>query len=265
MIKIAAAILSGRRRSFRQDARQCLTGLEPKLAVVGSGHIPAAGPCLVVTNHFSQARGIDENGKTVEAIGAWWLALAISAQIPTEMHWVMTGAWTYPDWLRSHTLTPFSTWLFQHLAAVYGFTSMPPMPPRLGEVEARARSVRQVVAYVRRTPQAWVGLAPEGRDIPGGALGEPPAGVGRFIELITTQKVAPGSGTEAMPVLPAGMFVQGGGLHLRFGPPFVLDYERKLPAHQRDERISGQVMRAIASCLPLAMRGSIQAPSNQAR
>jgi hypothetical protein len=69
---------------------------------------------------------------------AWWLALALSAVVPTDVHWIMTAAWTYSDGFRARTVTPLSRWLFGRIAQVYGFTSMPPMPPDPKDVVALA-------------------------------------------------------------------------------------------------------------------------------
>ncbi len=176
------AIACGKSRSFREDAIPCGARLRPAPAIEGKPFIPARGPCLITVNHYAR-----------KGFYAWWLALAISAVVPVEIHWITTAAWVYPDRLRSLTITPITRWLLRRIARVYDFTPMPPMPPREAEATARAQAVRRVLAYVRRTPQAVIGLAPEGQDFARGdsrpaPLGTPPPGLGRFVLLFSPER-----------------------------------------------------------------------------
>ncbi len=82
------------------------------------------------------------------------------------------------------------------------------MPPRPGDVKARARSVRRALAFAKAHPQAILGLAPEGGDQPGGVVDWPPAGAGRFVLLLAEQ---------GFPILPVGCFEEAGEFCLRFG------------------------------------------------
>jgi 1-acyl-sn-glycerol-3-phosphate acyltransferase len=227
-----------RPRSFARDARVAVMGLCPELEVVGAEHIPPRGPCLVTCNHYSRP-GFD----------AWWLALAITAAVAArrapdadpEIHWLMTAAWTFPEsrW-RQRVLTPATRWAFGRVARVYGFVTMPPMPPAPHEVEARAVAVLRTLRLARRAALegGMLGLAPEGRDVPG-RLGQPPRGAGTFIALLV------GAG---LPVLPVGVAEQGGRLRISFGCPFVPEIP---PARvDRDTAVSQQVMAAIARQLP---------------
>src|SRR5512139_2461032 len=118
---LAADLLLGRRRSLRRDAMACVARLKPELLVLGEEFIPKVGPCLVTVNHYTRP-----------GLPAWWLVLATGACVPAEIHWIMTSAWTYPDALRARSITPLTRIFFKRLAEVYGFTSMPPMPPDPG-------------------------------------------------------------------------------------------------------------------------------------
>jgi hypothetical protein len=149
----------------------------------------------------------------------------------------MTAAWTYPEshW-RQRTLTPLTRWAFERVARVYGFVTMPPMPPDPDEVETRARSVLRTVRLARRLAHSagMLALAPEGADTPG-RLGVPPAGAGEFIALLVQ---------EGFPVLPAAVQECAGSLTVSFGPPFVPDISKGRDV--RDRLVAGQVMGAIA-------------------
>lgn len=232
--RVVWAALILRPRSLAHDARRAVAGLRPELEVLGSECIPARGPCLVTCNHYSRP-----------GFGAWWLALAIEAAVAAhrapgadpEIRWVMTGAWTFPEsrWKR-RILTPVTRWAFCRAAHVYGFVTMPPMPPDPSEVEARAMAVRRTLRLARQAAQegGMVGLAPEGQDV-SGRLGQPPRGAGAFIALLVS---------AGLPVLPVGVTERGGRLSVSFGPLFVPE----IPADrtERDLAVAQQVMTAIA-------------------
>ncbi len=142
VLAVSWAALSGRRRVFRQDALRCTRDLP--LAVGGREHIPQTGPVVIVMNHYHRP-----------GFQAFWISLAISSVVPMEVHWTMTGAWTddgtpgagWHAWLSPHFLP--------RLAEVYGFTSMPPMPPRPHEVESARFSGAPPAGYC--TPESTPG------------------------------------------------------------------------------------------------------------
>jgi 1-acyl-sn-glycerol-3-phosphate acyltransferase len=245
-----------RPRSFARDASLVLTGLRPGLEVRGGEQIPPEGPCLVTCNHYGRP-----------GFAAWWLAFSISAavaahRLPTadpEIHWVITGAWTFPEspWKRRF-LTPLSRWIFARVARMYGFVSMPPMPPDPAEVEARAQAVRQTLRLARGAARdgGMIGLAPEGRDV-GPRPGDPPDGAGLFVELLVK---------TGLPVMPVGVSEQDGRLRLSFGLPYELAVpDAALPStslgagraaaagpatrRARDRAVSRQVIDAISQQL----------------
>lgn len=211
-----------------------MAGLRPPLEVLGSEHVPSHGPALVVGNHYYRP-----------GFATWWPALGIAAAVAArrapdadaEMHWIMTAGWTYADspW-RQRVLTPLTRWAFDRLARVYGFVTMPPMPPDPHEVEARALSVLRAVRLARRLTETsgLMGLAPEGQDF-AGRLGQPPAGAGEFVALLV------GAG---MPLLPVGVAEVSGHLRISFGPLFA----PHIPARraERERSVAKQVMAAIA-------------------
>jgi 1-acyl-sn-glycerol-3-phosphate acyltransferase len=223
------------RRSFRHDATTALSLCHFPIRVEGRENIPAYGPAVVVTNHYSRL-----------GFGAWWIALAISAQVPAEMHWGMTAAWTFDGSLTSRLLAEISRRLFPPLAEIYGFTAMPPMPPRHSERAARAQAVRRILAAAKTQPPPIFGMAPEGQDTPGGALMRPHPGVGRFLYHLARL---------GYPFYPAGVYEETDSLCLSFGSPFRMELLGGLSAEEIDRCASHVVMQALARQLPVGLRG----------
>jgi hypothetical protein len=230
------SFLLGCRRSFRDDARAYLHALKPPAAVAGRP-LPdmTSGRWLILANHYHR-----------DGFPSWWIALAISALLPTEVLWTMSGEWTYPDRLRASVISPLTRWAFARIARCYGFVTMPPMPPRPWEASARARSVRRVLALADTSPDRILALAPEGRDTPGGNLAAPAPGAGRFIALLTRRGYRP---------VPVGVFEAEGQLQVRFGDFLVLEAPLGLSPREREAAINAAVMGSIASCLPEGLRG----------
>ncbi len=232
---IAVSLLIGRQRCFVHDARAFVRRLRPPLQQHGTPLRYAPAGCVIAANHYHS-----------RTFRSWWIALILTASLGEDIHWVMFDAWTYPDPVRSRLITPLTRRLFRRLARIYGFTSMPPMPPRPEEVDLRARAVREVLNHVRRTPRPVLGLIPEGSDSGDGSLMRPPPGVGRFFLLLTRARLV---------IQPAGIYEQGGALHLRWGGPLT-----SLPlassAEERGRIAADTVMQAIAACLPTSLRGA---------
>ena len=241
-------MLLRRPRSFRMDALRLTSRIAPPPVVQVSGSIPAGEPFLVTINHYTRP-GFD----------AWWLALAVSAALEQDVHWVMTSAWTFPGRWYAGLLRPLSRRVFARLAQIYGFSLTPPMPPDPAESQARAASVRQVLEQARSNPKKVIGLSPEGGDFPGGALGWPPHGVGRFIYQFTRQ---------GYKILPVGIYEEDGTLFVRLGSLYPLsephshangeinpDTFRLVSQRQVDLLLRRTIMRRIAVLLPARLQG----------
>jgi hypothetical protein len=235
VLGLAARVLFGGRRSFRRDGQACMARLQPPVRILGVENIPAGGPCLLTFNHYYRP-----------GFSAWWMALGIASQVPVEMHWVMTGELTFPGKWYAALGMAGSRWLLKRFANIYGFTTMPPMPPRPKDLKARARSVRRTLAFAKNHPQAILGLAPEGGDQPGGLVNWPPAGAGRFILLLAEQ---------GFPILPVGCFEEAGEFCLRFGAANRLQLPGSLSQDEKDRQVARIVMSAIAIQLPPHLRG----------
>lgn len=231
---IADILISGR-RSFHSDGQECLAQLDPRLRVLGAENIPQSGPCLITFNHYYRA-----------GFNAWWMALALAATLPVDIHFVMTGELTFPGKWYAPLGMAGSRWLLRRFSKIYGFTTMPPMPPRKRDVAARAHSVRETLTFARQNPQAILGLAPEGGDQPGGLLNWPASGAGRFVLLLAEQ---------GFPVLPVGVFEEAGEFCLRFGAAYRLQVPRDLGPDEKDRAADQIVMSAIAAQLPPRLRG----------
>lgn len=231
VVGLAFNALFGLKRSFREDALRCVGRLKPSLRVIGDENIPAHGPCVLTVNHYYRP-----------GFGAWWIALAIAATVPVEIHWVTTGELTYLGRLGS----PLSRWVLARIAKVYDFTSMPPMPPRPQDVEARAKSVKKVLTLMKKSGNTVLGLAPEGADQHDGCLTLPPSGAGRFGLLLA------GSGSAFVPV---GAYEAGGAFCLHFGSAYQLAIPPGLSNDEKDRQAAKIMMEHIAVLLPEGLRG----------
>lgn len=236
---LASSLLTGvngrPQRSFRADAMPLVARIAPPVQVLGQEFIPSGGPCLLLSNHYYRP-GFD----------AWSRALAISATVPVEVHWIITSALTYPKPLQDAIMRPLTRWLLARVARVYGFFGMPPMPPDPRDARSRAEAVRKVVTFIRQSPGPVIGLTPEGRDILEGTLSWPPPGSGRFVLQLAKM---------GLNLIPLGVFEEGGCFWMHFGPVFELDVPPGLPRDELDCRVSCQVMNHIAALLPARLRG----------
>ena len=232
---LAFSTISGLRRSFREDAIRCIGRLKPSLRVLGKENVPQGGPCVITVNHYHRS-----------GFSAEWLALGISALVPREMHWVMTAEWTAPGEWYEPFKGLYSRLLLKYLARVYGFTSMPPMPPRPKDVAVRARSVRAVLGYAKHHPDFMLGIAPEGAEQAGGALSMPAPGGGRFALLLAGLRAA---------FVPVGAYEEGGAFCLHFGPAYRLEVPAGLSPDKKDRLAAAITMKKIAELLPAHLRG----------
>ena len=235
LVRVARDVVLLRRRNFRQDAIPCIENLRPSLQVLGTENIPEHGPCVITVNHYHRP-----------GFGAQWIVLATAACVPRDMHWVMTGEFTYPGRWYGPVTSAGSRLLLKRIAHVYSFITMPPMPPRPEDVEARASSVRTVLEYIRHAKDPILGLAPEGYDPPSGVLTRPAAGLGRFGLLLSR---------AGLRFIPVGAYEAKGCLYLHFGKPYELGVEYGLTPDEKDKQAAQIMMRTIACLLPQHLRG----------
>ena len=235
VLGLAFNVLFCGRRSFRADSKRCIERVSPPLQVSGDENIPQSGPCLITFNHYYRP-----------GFKAWWLALAIASVVPVDMHWIVTGELTFPGRWYWPLGRPISRWLLKRVSHIYGFTTMPPMPPRQCDVEVRAGAVLAALSYVQHTDHTCLGLAPEGGDNPGGGLSWPASGTGRFGLLLA------GCGLRFVPL---GAFEAQGEFCLQFGTAYELRVPRGLSPDEKDHQAAKIIMQNIAQQLPARLRG----------
>ena len=233
--RVARDVILLRHRDFHADATACIENLHPPVRILGRENIPPQGPCVITVNHYHRP-----------GFGAEWLTLGIAAIVPVQMHWIITGELTYPGKWYGAPTSIGSRMVLKRIAHVYGFTNMPPMPPRPNDVEARARAVRAVLEYVRHAQDPILGLAPEGYDPPGGVLTRPAPGLGRFGLLLARAGLA---------FVPVSAYEAEGRFHLQFGERYELSAPNGLSADEKDERAARIMMKQIACLLPIHLQG----------
>lgn len=173
--------------------------------------------------------------------------MAVSACIPQEIHWVITGELTFPGKWFAPMGRPLSRFVLRHIAQVYGFSTMPPMPPRAADARTRAAAVHCILRFAQTHPDAVIGLAPEGGDQPGGILNLLPPGLGRFCGLLRA---------AGFHFLPVGVYECDGALTLNFGERYRLE-DAGTSGRENDRLTAMTVMSHIAALLPPQLRGSI--------
>lgn len=229
VLRTITAALAGQRRSFRSDALRLTARLHPPMVVGGARHIPKTGPFLITSNHYSRP-----------GFSTSWIALAISSVVPQEVTWITVTEWVYPGQWREHLLRPLMRLVLTGIRLDYDFLAMPTMVPGYADPLQRADGVRKVLHAVQSNPQTILGLTPEGMDFPGGALGTPPPGAGKFILALNRMR---------LPILPAAVTETGSRLTLAFGEPYDLNLPSNLPAEEVDAFVSREVMEHITQLM----------------
>ncbi len=222
-------------RVFRDDALACVSRLIPPLRVIGRENIPAGSGYVITVNHYYRS-----------GFAAQWMAIAISSIVPSNIHWIMTGELTFPGKWYAPLGMAVSRFILKRGARVYGFTAMPPMPPRPCDAEARAEAVRAVLDYTKQVKDAIIGLAPEGGDQVGGKLTMPAPGAGRFGLLLAAR---------GLRFVPVGVYESDGELCLHVGEVYDPAIAGNLSSDEKDKQAAQIMMEHIAAVLPSNLRG----------
>jgi hypothetical protein len=234
-VRAAWDLLLLRRRDLQQDAKACIEHMSAELKVLGRENIPQQGGCVLTINHFHRP-----------GLGAQWIALAVTALVPLQMCWAVTGELMCPGKWYQAIGSRASRVFLRRLAYLYGLITMPPMPPRPGDVEARAASVRAILEYAKHGNNPVLGISPEGHNPPNGVLTHPALGFGRFALLLSK------AGTRFIPV---GGYEVDGVFHLHFGKAYELSVCSDLSIDEKDNQARQTIMENIACLLPACLRG----------
>ena len=234
-VRAAWDLLLLRRRDLQQDAKACIERMNARLKVLGRENIPQRGGCVLTINHFHRP-----------GLGAQWIALAVTARVPVPMRWVVTGELMCQGKWYQAIGSRASRIFLRRLAYLYELITMPPMPPRPRDMEARAASVRAILEYIRDRNDPVLGISPEGHNPPNGILTQPAPGFGRFAILLAR---------AGMRFIPVSGYEANGIFHLHFGQEYQLSIRNDLPADERDEQAMRIVMGNIACLLPTHLRG----------
>ena len=244
-LKFPFNLLFGIKRSFAADCWYTLRSNPPLPEFVGLENVPADGSFVVVGNHYERP-GVEMYfaGMAVAA------AVAQARPASPEMHWIITSEW------RGRHFGPFPIpvwpirWVFSRIARVYGFVTM---PQREEETAGRAAALRQAATIInspagnsrgQRREGEPVGLMPEARGK--GTLIEAMPGSGLFLRMLTK---------AGAPVLPVGLYEEGGGLVVKFGEPFQLQVKHRAGREEEDRLVREQAMVAVGRLLPERMWG----------
>ena len=234
-VRAAWDLILLRRRDLHPDAKACIENMSAGLRVLGKENIPQQGGCVLTINHYHRP-----------GLGAQWIALAVTALVPLKIRWAVTGElMCQGKWYRVVGSRASRVFL-RRLADLYGLITMPPMPPRPRDVEARAASVRAILEYVKHSNDPVLGISPEGYNSPLGALTRPATGFGRFALLLSR---------AGMKFIPVGGYEENSVFHLHFGEAFELSVPVDVSTDEKDELAMQIVMRHIACLLPAHLQG----------
>lgn len=228
-LRAVAARLFGQVRSVRTDALALAARVNPPIRYTGLENLPAHGPLLLTANHYSRP-----------GFNTAFIAVGISAALPVEVTWIMSNEWLFQGNPFAFVLRPAMRFVLRSLTLAYDFLPMPTMIPGFSTPQQRSAGVRQTIERLRARPDSVLGLTPEGMDVPGGGLGLPPAGSGKFILYMHQM---------GLPILPVAVCEQDGCLCIRFGSAYSLPAELSASPKDTDFAIRRYVMQPIAELL----------------
>jgi len=235
ILRFIWAVLRGRTRNLAADVEATLMAARPKPQALNDQHIPTEGAFVLVGNHYERP-----------GLKVFWGGMLVSRAVAQRrtsqesLRWLMTSEW------QNFRLGPLPVpvwvfrWLFRRIARVYGLVIIPRAAER---AVGRAAALRTILNVLRDGEEA-IGLFPEGMGT--GQLIEPMPGVGSFLLSLSNRGI---------PLLPVGIFEEGGRLIASFGPPFSIQVPRGVEKGERERLASQQVMVAIGRLLPRELWG----------
>lgn len=239
--RAAFDILRGKRASLLPLARATHKIIFPPPQIICAENIPTDSPFVLVFNHYSTPH-----------LAAWWgplVAFDVIAsrrmRAPYELQFVMAQEWIYTSRFGRAVKQPFTQWLFDRIARVYGLVTVAAIANDSYTRGQAVRGVRRALELTRQEPLALLAIAPEGQSGPNGSLCEPPPGAGIFLLMLTREKI---------PILPLGIYETDGALTLRFGEPFILRDSHAPMREARDRAAATRVMQTLAALVPSEIR-----------
>ena len=236
ILRFIWAVLRRQTRNLAADVEATLMAARPKPQALNGQHIPAEGAFVLVGNHYERP-----------GLKVFWGGMLVSRAVAQRrtsqesLRWLMTSEW------QNFRLGPLPVpvwvfrWLFRRIARVYGLVIIPRPTER---AVGRAAALRTILNVLRDGEEA-IGLFPEGMGT--GQLIEPMPGVGSFLLSLSSRGI---------PLLPVGIFEEGGRLIASFGPPFSIQVPRGVEKGERERLASQQVMVAIGRLLPRELWGA---------
>jgi 1-acyl-sn-glycerol-3-phosphate acyltransferase len=235
ILRFIWAVLRGRTRNLAADVEATLMAARPKPQAINEQHIPPEGAFVLVGNHYERP-----------GLKVFWGGMLVSRTVAQRrtsrksLRWLMTSEW-YDFRLGPLPVPVWALrWLFRRIARVYGLVIVPRAAER---GVGRAAALRTILNVVRDGGES-IGLFPEA--VGTGQLIEPMPGVGSFLLSLSNRGI---------PILPVGIFEEGGRLIASFGPPFSIQVAQSAEKGERERLASQQVMVAIGRLLPRELWG----------
>ena len=243
-----ASALLGRRRELGADGVTLLARRPHRIE--GRAHIPRAGACIVVMNHYERP-----------GLRVWWPAMLVTAAVARARPDRASVRWLVADRFYGYRLrgvripdAPVRRMLTL-VARTYGLVLVPREGgARAGRSRALVEAARILAPRARGGEECPVGITPEAAYSEGARLAAVPPEAGVALAALSRGVV---------PLLPVAVHEDAGPLVASFGKPFVLPWSGLAAARREGDALTAQVMTALAALLPEELRGPYAAAPDE--